>query len=105
MQCLCDTLYITNTEAHLPQQLRHVQNRLRNRELIDRAGPLRFRQAALQLSKLAPSGTVFRGPLQVLGVQCAAPLDVAQLQLDVDVGPEDLVLWAHAQSCAQNLPR
>ena len=72
--------------------LRHVEAGLTDGELKDGAGPLHVAQDGLQLGELDPGGAVLRAELQVLLVQLPAAVELAQLQLQLDVALEQLVL-------------
>ena len=88
---------------YLPQDLWHVKDRLLYGQLIHGAAASDFSQALLQVQPAAPGPAVLRPPLKVLTVQSAAPVEVAQLKLQVDVEVEQLVLGAEADSHAQDL--
>ena len=93
----------TKTIQNYKQHLWHIESRLSDGELEDGSGSVCVSQDYLQLSKLDPGGTVLWAELQVFLVQFPTAVELAQLQLQLDVALQQLVLrtftdrWALSQ--------
>ena len=71
--------------------LGHVQPRLRDCDLINTAGSINIPEKRLELSKPTPGGAVVRPIIQKLFVQNPAAVELAKLQLHLDVRAEKFV--------------
>jgi len=69
----------------LPDNLGHVQPRLLTGKLVNSPGAIRIAQNGLQLGVLDPGGAIPRVELEVLLVEDAAAVELAQLDLQLDV--------------------
>uniref|UniRef100_A0A8W7P2P9 Uncharacterized protein n=1 Tax=Anopheles coluzzii TaxID=1518534 RepID=A0A8W7P2P9_ANOCL len=92
-------------DVAFPQQLGHVEAGLLDRQLVDGARPIRITEQRLQLGKLHPRGAVLRSKLEELFVQNAAPVELAQLYLEIDVPPKEFVPRAASDRHAERLAR
>jgi hypothetical protein len=75
--CVCVSLRLW----YLPDNLGHVEHRLRDGELVDRARPLVLREGDLELGELDPRVRVRGLPLDELLVDLPHAVDVAELRV------------------------
>lgn len=89
----------------LPDELGLVEFGLRNGELEDAAGAFLLLQRGLELGQARPGLARVRAPGEPLLVEEAAAINVAELQLEFNVGEVDALRGAGAERMAKDLAR